>query len=81
MLWIFSKMSLTTIVTVAQIAISILLGTLILLQQRGGGLSSVFGQDGAFYRTRRGLEKHIFWATVVLAALFFGAAIVNIFLG
>ncbi len=74
-------MSLPTIVTIAHIAISILLGIFILLQQRGGGLSSVFGQDGGFYRTRRGLEKHIFWATVVLAGLFLGAAIVNIFLG
>ncbi len=70
-----------TWLTVIQIVTSILLVIAILLQQRGGGLSTAFGGDGTTaYATRRGLEKYIFWATVVLAALFLGTAFVNLFL-
>jgi preprotein translocase subunit SecG len=50
----------------------------ILLQQRGTGLSAAFGGEGNVYRTKRGLEKVIFASTIVLAAVFFAAALVNI---
>ncbi len=52
----------------------------ILLQQRGGGLSSVFGGEGGFYRTRRGAEKVIFVSTIILAILFLLTAFLNIIL-
>lgn len=60
---------------ISQIIVSILLIAAILLQQRGGGLSGVFGGEGAVYSTRRGIEKTIFVATIVLAALFIVIAI------
>lgn len=63
-----------------QIIISILLVITILLQQRGGGLSPVFGGAGGVYRTRRGVEKFIFIATIILAILFLLTAMANIFL-
>lgn len=69
-----------TILSVVQITISILLISAILLQQRGTGLSAAFGGEGNIYRTKRGLEKVIFAATIVLAVLFFGLAVVNIVL-
>lgn len=68
------------ILNVAQIIISLLLITAILLQQRGGGLSSVFGGESSAYRTRRGAERGIFIATIVLASLFLAAALLNIIL-
>ena len=68
------------IITLAQIVISILLAISILLQQRGAGLSPVFGGDSSLYRTRRGLEKSIFIATIVLSALFIAAAVLNVIL-
>lgn len=68
------------LLNIAQIIISILLVTAILLQQRGGGLSPVFGGEGSVYRTRRGLEKTIFWATIVLSAIFLLTAFLNIIL-
>ena len=68
------------ILHIVQIVISFLLGAAILLQQRSGGLSPVFGGEGGFYRTRRGLEKIIFWATIVLAVLFLATASANIIL-
>lgn len=69
-----------TAVAVVQIAISVLLVAAILLQQRGTGLSATFGGEGNVYRTKRGLEKLLFAATIVLAALFFGSALLSIVL-
>ncbi len=69
---------LPTILIVSQVIISVLLITVILLQQRGGGLSSVFGGSGDVYRTRRGIEKSIFVATIILAALFLLTAALNL---
>ncbi len=65
---------------VTQIALSVLLVIAILLQQRGGGLSPVFGGESGAYRTRRGVERVVFRATIVLAVLFFVAAAANFYL-
>jgi len=65
---------------IAQIIVAISLITLILLQQRGTALGSVFGSEGGFYATRRGLQKKIFWATVVLGILFIGLSLLNLVL-
>ncbi len=69
-----------TALSISQIIISVLLVAAILLQQRGTGLSAAFGGEGTFYRTKRGLEKLIFGATIVLAILFFGTALAGIVL-
>ncbi|MDX9778829.1 MAG: preprotein translocase subunit SecG [Patescibacteria group bacterium] len=63
---------------VAQIIISILLIIVILLQNRGTGLGSAFGGTGGVYLTKRGLEKKLFIATIVLAVLFFGVSLANL---
>jgi protein translocase SecG subunit len=43
----------------------------ILLQNRGTGLGSAFGgTGGGVYLTKRGLEKKLFVATIVLAIIF-----------
>jgi len=66
------------ILKIAQIVISILLATAILLQQRGTGLSSAFGGEGSIYRTKRGLEKSLHILTIILAAIFLAVALLNI---
>ena len=43
---------------------------LILLQQRGASLGAGFGASGELSTTRRGLEKSLFNATVVLVVMF-----------
>ncbi len=63
---------------IAQLVISILLIVAILLQNRGAGLGGIFGGEGNVYRTKRGAEKMIFTATIVLAIAFFGLAIWNL---
>lgn len=66
---------------ILQIIISVLLITSVLLQQRGEGLSSAFGGDGGgVYRTRRGMEKTLFIATIILAFLFLVTAVLNVLL-
>ena len=63
-------------IAVVHIIIAILLVTLILLQERSAGLSGIFGgEGGGFYQARRGLEKTIFGATIVLIIIFVGLAI------
>ena len=59
------------IIPIAQILIAVALVILILLQERSSGLSSLFGGESfGFYQTRRGLERIIFGATIVLVGLF-----------
>ena len=56
---------------ILQIAVAVLLMVAILLQNRGGGLSGVFGgSGGGYYMAKRGMEKKIFIATIVLAVIF-----------
>lgn len=71
-----------SILSIAQLIVSILLVTLILLQERSSGLSGIFGGTGGggFYQTRRGLEKLIFGGTIVLAIAFAGLAIADLLL-
>ncbi|MEK7077986.1 MAG: preprotein translocase subunit SecG [Patescibacteria group bacterium] len=65
-------------INVIQIILGVLLGVAILLQRQGAGLSGAFGGEGEFHHSRRGAEKFLFTATVILSILFFGAAIVNV---
>lgn len=66
---------------VSQFVISILLIITVLLQNRGTGLGSAFGGGGGgVYLTKRGLEKKLFNATIVLAALFFIVSILAVLL-
>ncbi len=53
-----------------------ILSIFILLQHRASGLTSTFGGGGATFVQRRGAEKVIFRASVVLAAIFFVLALV-----
>ncbi len=68
-----------TILPFAQGIIAILLIIFILVQQRGTALGSAFGgEGGGFYSTRRGIQKKIFWATIVSGALFIILALLNL---
>lgn len=51
--------------------VSLFLCIVILLQNRGGGLGTIFGGSGGgeFYRSRRGIEKFLYNSTIILAIL------------
>ena len=63
-----------------QILISVVLIVLVLLQQKGQALGSSFGQEGGFYSTKRGIQKKIFLATIVVGTLFVVFALLNFIL-
>jgi protein translocase SecG subunit len=67
-------------ITFAQIVVSILLIISVLLQNRGSGLSAAFGGDFGGYYTKRGVEKFLFFASVVLGVCFIGLAIASVVL-
>ncbi|PJE51094.1 MAG: preprotein translocase subunit SecG [Candidatus Yanofskybacteria bacterium CG10_big_fil_rev_8_21_14_0_10_36_16] len=68
------------IIAIIQIVLSVLLVVVILLQQRGSGLGGAFGGDSSAYSTKRGLEKVLYSATIVLAILFFAISVTRLFL-
>ncbi|MBI4337713.1 MAG: preprotein translocase subunit SecG [Chloroflexi bacterium] len=62
---------------VAQILVSVLLVSVILLQIRGEG-GGLFAAGSATYRVRRGVEKVLFQLTIVLSALFILISILSV---
>ncbi len=73
-------MGINQILSILLIVISILLTISILLQSKGVGLSSTFGGGGDFYRSRRGVEKILYYMTIGLAAVFFAISIALVIL-
>ena len=66
------------VLLIAQMVSAGLLAILILIQPKGVGLGQVFGGEGNVYRTKRGAERIVFNATVVLAVIFAGLALVRV---
>jgi len=65
-------MELLTILKYALAVVSVLLAISVVLQNRSGGLGTVFGgvSGGEFYRSKRGLESFLYNSTIVLGILF-----------
>ena len=62
--------------SVIQIILSVAIVILILLQERSSGISGLLGgEGGGFYQARRGMEKTIFYATIVLIIAFIAIAV------
>ena len=69
----------STYLNLAQIIIAVSLIVVIMLQTKGAALGSVFGRsDSAVYKTRRGVEKTVFNATIGLSVVFFIMAMVTV---
>ncbi len=69
------------IINIVQMVSAVIMVILILIQQRGGGLSGALGgADSTSYSSRRGVEKHILRGTVVLAIIFLGSAVLQFIL-
>ncbi len=63
---------------ILQLISGLLMIITILLQQRGTGLSGLFGGGGDVYRTKRGAEKTLFIATIILSFVFLGSGILSL---
>ncbi len=62
-------------ILVIQIVLAVLITGSILLQSQGAGLGSTWGGGGETYHTRRGLEKVLFYFTIVATGLFAVASV------
>lgn len=69
-----------SVLLILQIILAILLILVIIIQQKGAGLGSGFGGDFAFYRTKRGAEKLLFYITIALSVSFILLALVGLFI-
>ena len=64
---------------IAEIVVSVALIAVVLLQERSAGAGGLFGGgSGSSYQTRRGFERIIYWATLVLAFIFGALAVANL---
>jgi len=65
------------ILGIVQIVLALLLVVSILLQNRGAGLSDTFGGSGNIYQTKRGFDKFLFMATIILSVAFISTAFIS----
>lgn len=54
---------------IIQIVVSALLVVSVLLQNRAEGLGKMFGGGGEVFRTKRGLEKFLYYFTIALTVI------------
>jgi preprotein translocase subunit SecG len=65
-----------TYLNIALIIISVLLILSVILQSKGAGLGGLTGADtGSIFTARRGIERTLFWVTIVLSVIFFALVI------
>lgn len=71
--------TLSTVLPYVQIVLAVILAALILIQQRGASAGGALsGGDGFGYNTRRGAEKIIFFASIIVSILFVTSAIISL---
>ena len=72
----------TNILNIALIITSVGLILSVILQSKGAGLGGLTGADtGGVFTARRGIERVLFWVTIVLSVVFFALVITIIILG
>ncbi|HET9910705.1 MAG TPA: preprotein translocase subunit SecG [Anaerolineales bacterium] len=65
-----------TYLNIALIIISVLLILSVIIQSKGAGLGGLTGADtGSIFTARRGIERTLFWVTIVLSVIFFALVI------
>jgi protein translocase SecG subunit len=64
--------------SIIQVILSIIIITLILIQQRGAEGGVLFGSQTQFFLKRRGLEKNLYYFTWLVIILFVFVSILKI---
>jgi preprotein translocase subunit SecG len=68
-----------SVVNLALILVSVALIASVILQSKGAGLGGLTGADtGGIFTARRGVEKTLFYVTIVLGVVFFVLAIISV---
>lgn len=71
--------NLAYILTIIDMVVMVLLVISVALQNKSSGLSNIFG-GGGVVTTRRGGEKWLFYATIILGVLFAGLSLTIVLL-
>lgn len=69
------------LIDIVTVASAVLMVAAVLLQARGASLGAGFGSSGELFTTRRGTDKSLFEATIVLAVLFVGSLVAGLLIG
>jgi preprotein translocase subunit SecG len=73
---------LTNFINIALIITSVALIVSVILQNKGIGLGGLTNTDtGGVFSARRGIEKTLFWVTIILSALFFILTLAAVIIG
>ncbi len=71
----------TQYIDIALIITSVALIASVILQNKGVGLGGLTGADtGGVFTARRGIEKTLFWITIVLSVIFFALTMTSVLL-
>ena len=72
----------TAALNISLIVVSLALIASIMLQSKGVGLGGLTGADtGGVFTARRGIERVLFWVTIVLSVVFFALVMTIIIIG
>ncbi len=71
-------MNIDVILQLTMVVSAVLMVLCILLQQRGASLGAGFGSSGELYTTRRGTDKSLYEATIILAVIFVGSLLAGL---
>jgi preprotein translocase subunit SecG len=70
------------VINLALVVVSVALIISVIMQSKGAGLGGLTGADtGGIFTARRGVEKSLFYVTIVLGVLFFVLAILSVRFG
>ena len=65
-----------TFLEISLIITSVVLILSVIFQSKGAGLGGLTGVDsGSVFTARRGIEKTLFWVTIILSVVFFALTI------
>lgn len=67
------------VLLILEIVITVFLIGAVVIQAKGTGLSSSFGGGGEFYRSKRGVEKILVYATIGLIIAFGAVSLALLF--
>lgn len=67
------------ILQIIQIIIATSIIALILLQAKGVGLGRAWGGGGEFYKSKRGVEKIVFYLTIFGVSVFLLSSVISLF--
>ena len=73
--------NLNNIITIVNMVIMVILIIIVSVQNKSAGLSNVFGGGGNIVQTRRGIDKWLFYATIISGVIFVGLSITSVVIG